>query len=118
MSLSTRQFFHVAPRSQRGSIDRHGIDASLGEPVWEESADDPGNYLWSSVRDARTYRSMVESLSASDDWPNYTGPEGERFDVYEVNRPGHLPAPALDYDADNAYVTAKPIPRSWVRRVE
>lgn len=118
-SLSPAQFFHVAPAAARKSIEQAGIDYRKGHPMWEETEGAyAGNYLFADVADARIQRRIMTDLDRSEDTENYLGGGDGRYDIYAVSVPAHRGPMAPDPLIDNAVVTARPIPRGWVRRVE
>ena len=125
MALNHRQFWHVAPRSARQSIDRQGIDYSMGTAKWEQDAFgsgpeyDEANYVFNSVTEARIYQKMANTMSKSDDGAaGWLDNSGQTYDVYEINVPKRSGLRfKKDPLLDNARVTKSPIPRRFVRRV-
>ena len=118
MTLNHQQFYHVAPRSVRGSIEQQGIDYRHGEQKWEENASGAGNFLWTNRQDASIYQKMANQLSKSDGGENWLDDSGDNYDMYEVTMPRHnAPKVRQDPEFDNARKTTQPIPRRFVRRV-
>lgn len=120
MNLNYHQFYHVAPQSARESIDRNGIDFRQGNPVWEENASGPGNFLWTTRKDASIYQHMASQLTRSPDVENWLDDSGQTYDVYEVTLPNRklsgIPV-KKDPEFVNGRKTSKPIPRRFVRRI-
>jgi len=120
--LNYEQFFHVSPDYNRESIERHGLDTSRGNPQWEQT--DPsnseiaGNYLFHNISDARNHaRNMA---SAGEEGPTDYYGDADKFDLYEVTIPNQVKDTLLQEDPilEDASMSQKPIPRSYIRRRE
>lgn len=118
--LQQRQFFHVAPESERQNIESHGIDFRLGQRKWETNQSGEGNFLWTQPSAARRYQHMARQLSHSDDTMNWLDYSGQNYDVYEVTMPT-IQRPPLEDDPEFGYGeavrTTSPIPRRFIRRI-
>jgi hypothetical protein len=118
--LQQDQFFHVAPSSARQDIDTHGIDHTRGTSRWINTESGPGNFLWTSQRNATQYRHGAKELSRSDSTGNWTDISRQNYDIYEVTLP-KVQRPKLENDPEfmvgEAVKTDQPLPRRFVRRI-
>lgn len=123
MSLQWNQFWHVAPRNARESIEKSGINVRRGSPVWDEYGSKLGgkaNFMWNNTRDARTYQQMANRASKDEESPNWSDNSGQDYDVWEVTIPKHAPHASRileDPEFENAVATKLPIPRRFLRRI-
>lgn len=118
MTLNYRQFYHVAPESARADIEKHGINYRRGEPKWEENIAGRGNFMWTNLQDAHTYRAMANKLSKDEESPNWADFSGQNYDVYEVSIP-HRSSIKIkeDPEFEEARYTRTSLPRRFVRRI-
>lgn len=118
MALNYQQFYHVAPQSARQDIDTHGINYRRGDTKWEENVAGRGNFLWTNMKDAHTYRAMANRASKDEESPNWTDFSGQDYDVYEVSIPNRAKIKVKeDPEFEEARYTRSSIPRRFVRRL-